>query len=304
MISSLVLSFFHCYNVQNVSYLVYDFSLLCYDHLWFRYLPLALIMLIIYPIGVPLAFFVLLFRSRNQLKLRETKNWLGFLYEAYYFDQWWFELVDMLHKLFLTSILRFFSVAFQLPTAMSIVILYLIILLVSRPYLRFWNDIFHILAQIYLYLILLAALLRQTSGTADNFSDIVLSIFILTLTLFLVVICLVEAILTFRNMFRKYQREQAERLAMREEVAKVDGVSEIDVASDSSLSELSPVTHTPGVEGRPESRQGLQAADDGAEGDGDGLTQVGEGEGDGLSHSQRSQYSRNRRNSDPNSVDL
>jgi hypothetical protein len=50
----------------------------------------------------------------------EVVAWLGFLYEAYSKHAWAFELVDMIHKLTLTSILVFLPDGWQLRGGMII----------------------------------------------------------------------------------------------------------------------------------------------------------------------------------------
>src|SRR5688572_6877271 len=82
--------------------------------------------------GIPVYYWFLLHRNRNRMQQPGIRVQLGFLYEgeargllgspqevtphdhplallaaAYDRDSWWFELVDMINKLFLTSLLPF-----------------------------------------------------------------------------------------------------------------------------------------------------------------------------------------------------
>ncbi len=52
-VSSRVLSFFICRTVSGTSYLVADFELECYNSEWYQYLPVALVGLLLYPLGIP-----------------------------------------------------------------------------------------------------------------------------------------------------------------------------------------------------------------------------------------------------------
>jgi hypothetical protein len=58
-------------------------------------------------IGMPFIFWMVLRRYRQRLHEPEVRIQVGFLYEAYQLDAWWFELIDMLHKLAVTSLLAF-----------------------------------------------------------------------------------------------------------------------------------------------------------------------------------------------------
>ena len=106
-----VLKIFVCHNVNGTPYLETDMRLVCYDTQWFYYAGLSTIFIIMYPIGIPLLFFVRLYRHRNRLERPGVRAEMGMLYDAYAPSIWWFEMVEMLHKLVLTSVIAF------LPTA-------------------------------------------------------------------------------------------------------------------------------------------------------------------------------------------
>ena len=61
---------------------------------------------------------------------------IAFLIAAYAADVRYFELLDMLNKLFLSSILFFFPMDAQLPIGMVWCILFLGLLLLLQPYVR------------------------------------------------------------------------------------------------------------------------------------------------------------------------
>ena len=65
---------------------------------------------------------------------------IAFLSVGYAKNMWWFELVDMGHKLMLTSILAFFPSAYQMPVGMMTAILYAIVILLRKPYFRKGDD--------------------------------------------------------------------------------------------------------------------------------------------------------------------
>lgn len=113
--------------------------------------------LIVYPLGIFLFFFVELYRHRKVLNHIMTVNKMGFLYAGYHTSYWWFDLLDMIHKLLLTSFLIFVPTNLQASIGMMIVVTYMIVLLVAHPYLRKGDSVLHLWAQTELFLTLAAS---------------------------------------------------------------------------------------------------------------------------------------------------
>lgn len=59
-----------------------DFTVECFDDKWHDFLPYAVIFTLIYPLGVPAAFFGILYKFRNMLEEPATRLQFGFLYEG------------------------------------------------------------------------------------------------------------------------------------------------------------------------------------------------------------------------------
>jgi hypothetical protein len=140
-ISGVVVNTLVCKQVDDIWYMVSDFTIQCMDERWNQYLGVIITMLVIYPIGIPLIFGIVLYANRKSLMNPGVRMQLGFLYEAYNLDVWWFELIDMAHKLAMTSLLKFVSIAYQMPTGMVVVTIYIIIILLGQPYLRKGNPL-------------------------------------------------------------------------------------------------------------------------------------------------------------------
>lgn len=126
---------------------------------------------------------------------------LGFLFEAYTNDAWWFELVDMGHKLLLTSVIRFLSWDTQVPAGLVVLVAYAGVLLVVKPYIRKGDDRLHLLAQVELFLLIYSADIIRTMGTdrLDQRTDAALSALLIIITLGFVVMFFVIA---GRNIFK------------------------------------------------------------------------------------------------------
>jgi len=108
---------------------------------------------------------------------------MGFLYEAYETDVWFFELFDMTHKIILTALIGFLNVDFQLPTGMCVATLYLIIILMRKPYYRRSDDRLIQLGQIDLFLFMMSGrVFIDTDEQLDSTADVFMSIFLILMT--------------------------------------------------------------------------------------------------------------------------
>jgi len=152
----------------------------------------------------------MLYRNLDTLHLDTTKAAIGFLYAGYRLSAWWFELVDMLHKLFLTSLLDFFPTDAQLPLGMCIAMVYLVTLLRTNPYIRKEDDKLHLLCQIEIMLLLAAGYVfyENPSLAIDSWQDWVLSFVLIGIACVFFCAVLYLAGLVCLRFYRKYQAER------------------------------------------------------------------------------------------------
>ncbi|KMS93744.1 hypothetical protein BVRB_028400, partial [Beta vulgaris subsp. vulgaris] len=106
----------------------------------------------------------------------------GFLYDAYNHEIWWFELVDMIHKLSLTGLVAFFPASSQLIAAAVISVSYTILLLLVRPYIRKGDDRLHLFAQVEIFCAVICGYMFKNDFTTNTSVDVGLSI-LLTITI-------------------------------------------------------------------------------------------------------------------------
>jgi hypothetical protein len=155
-VSSVVVRYYNCKEVMSVYYLVADFSVVCYTPQYIDMAYINIAFVVIYPIGIPLFFLLSLYKYRKRLDETGTRATLGLLYDGYERDTWWFETLDMTHKLTLTCGVAFVPPEAQLKVAASIAVLYLICILWTKPYIRKSDDRLILLAQMELVLLMLA----------------------------------------------------------------------------------------------------------------------------------------------------
>jgi len=201
------LTMFVCKNVEGTRYLTADFSLLCSGDRYETVIGWAVPAIIVYPIGIPMFIFYKLreyryskkighikssrgsfaklkaFKlfppehlTRNRLGEKGIRAQLGFLYDCYNGEVWYFELVDMIHKLGATSLIAFFPWQYQLPMGMLMLMSYLAVLLCFNPYIRKGDDILHLVAQTELILILMAGNCFENAEIVDAELDWILSL--------------------------------------------------------------------------------------------------------------------------------
>jgi hypothetical protein len=209
-VSATVFSFFVCRKVEENYYLVADFNVICYDSQWRSFIPYDLAMMFVYPIGIPFLFGYLLMRYKKQFYDPLTRVSFGFLYDGYAKETWWFELVDMAHKLCLTSLLPFLQADIQLQIGMCICILYAVVILLRRPYYRKGDDRLHLSAQVELFLMMLAGFVFLRGNKLDTTSDALISIFLIIVVTGFVIVFLAQTFHIFHKMFKKFMAKRVE----------------------------------------------------------------------------------------------
>jgi len=125
---------------------------------WFTHVMLVLPALVLIPLGIPLFMFHMLRRYRGRFDELSVRAELGFLYDAYERSLWWWEMLDMGHKLSLVALVAFVpQKQWQVMVAVTIAFLYMAAILVFKPYLRKADDRVHQFAQMEIIFGLLTA---------------------------------------------------------------------------------------------------------------------------------------------------
>jgi hypothetical protein len=213
-VSSIFLRYFVCKSVKTDTYetvyvLFADLETRCFTDSWNDHLPLVFAGILVYPVGIALFFYAMLYRYRLRLTEVGIRHELGFLYDAYEYPWWFFELFDMAHKLNLTSMIPFFTFDAQLPIAMAVACIYMMIILFGKPYMRKGDDRLSLFAQAELILLLLAGYMLINDIEYDYTYDIVLSI-VLIFIVSLIVLLFLVGLFTFLYKCIKDCRQRRE----------------------------------------------------------------------------------------------
>lgn len=172
-VSEVVLSYFSIETLDGVAYISSDLSTVAGTRTYHHYGIYAGLCVIIYPLGVPAAYFFALLRNRhiidpkfelnNHARVRARRHqspqlvqraiahrgrhpgcrYLDFIYEAYDPRCWWWEVYESLRRISLTSLNSFFEYAgatMQTIICLVIALVNLRIFLYYRPYIEESDD--------------------------------------------------------------------------------------------------------------------------------------------------------------------
>lgn len=221
-VSSTILRLYLCkhFDGLNGDWLLADLRVECFTVTWIIFALNGIYLIIIYPLGIPAFFFYLLWSNRTKLHDDRIKAKIGILYAGYRLSAWWFEMIDLMHKLFLTSIIAFFPVGGQLPLGMCIACFYLIVILRTNPYLRADDDKLHLLAQTEIFLLFFAGWIFYDDplSASDDTNDWLLSFLLIFVVCILFVVFLYYAFKVIRHWYRNRKKESAKEKPEDEEV--------------------------------------------------------------------------------------
>jgi hypothetical protein len=139
--------------------------------------------------------------GRNAKKLSEPGTIIryGFLYQAYNYHQWYYEIIDMAHKFILTSLVAFLPNEWEMTANVCFLTAYLIVQLLSCPYRLKGDDRLQMLAQANLMCLSFAGhvLSRLNVIEYDPIIDVMLTIGLVTL---MSIFLLGALLMSFRNI--------------------------------------------------------------------------------------------------------
>lgn len=236
-VSARVLGFFACREVEGKWYLLADMSLGCglSDRKWSQYLPMAVVFVMVYALGIPAVFFYSVWRNRANLKSVRTSLAVGWLYEGYNARDWWFEVADMANKLMITAVLVLFRPTTQLAVGAITSALYILLIQYRQPFVRRTDDRMYLVVNMEIGLLFLAGLAMEEEVVLKKGSDldVALSMVLLLLIAFVLLTFVYHAVIIGRKALQQHKRkrlkvlvEKAETL-MQEETEANDNESEL-----------------------------------------------------------------------------
>lgn len=179
--STAVFQYFKCHEFPEAEggtrrFLYKDYSLDCDSVRYKRYIPYALLMVLIFPIGIPGFYWVLLRKHKVVLSdemaiAREasedfpTIGHLLFLTEAYRAEHYYFEVTECVRRLLLASVIGMVDADSHLAPTLGLLIcfVFLYVFIANRPFRGPDDSNLGIILQYSITLFFLAALLAKVN---------------------------------------------------------------------------------------------------------------------------------------------
>ena len=102
-----ILKMYKCEEIEDKYYLSEDLSLECYDEMWDKYAIGGGFMMCLYIIGIPYFFYRKLkyYHDNDLLSRKEIVYKYGFMYLGYKEDMWWFEILELMRREIIKTLL-------------------------------------------------------------------------------------------------------------------------------------------------------------------------------------------------------
>jgi len=136
-LSRRTIEYFACSEeIDGRFYLRKDYTVECFTDEWNRGLPIAIIFVALYPLGIPIYFAFKLFVHRHQLDDDMVIARYGFLYSAYRRGAYLWDVWELLQKLFLTGVIFLIApgTTFQVVVVVMANLCFLSFLIIEKPH--------------------------------------------------------------------------------------------------------------------------------------------------------------------------
>ena len=136
-ISSRAIEYFNCSKkIDGRQYLMRDFNEVCYEGKWNENFVYGVLGLSLYSLGIPAFFGWSLWSRRHRLDETDVAHRYGFLYEMYRRETYWWDVYEMMQKLFLTGVIVLIFPKSDLQVAIAVLadLCFLVNLLIQRPH--------------------------------------------------------------------------------------------------------------------------------------------------------------------------
>ena len=100
----------------------------------FQLLLPSIFFVIIYIIGFPVLLWFLMYRNRNRMESPEIETMLGFVYENFKHQFWWFEILLIGRRIVIVTILSVSPTIFGEESVLIILAFFLLLFLFLHPY--------------------------------------------------------------------------------------------------------------------------------------------------------------------------
>ena len=172
-VSHVVLQMFHCREFADGKSRLYssDFQLKCFEGIHQDYVGIGILFTLVYPVGVVVIVFVVLLRNRHKMDPSSSEfnedvfEAFGSIIKNYSKDCWFFEVLLLVHRLFLCSLVTHLRPG--TPEQLIAAILWVVLFLTLTGYLNAFRNrsdtLLFSLTQVAIFIVLFDALIRKAN---------------------------------------------------------------------------------------------------------------------------------------------
>jgi hypothetical protein len=253
-----IFSIFQCHTVANRRFFIGNMSYECHHGEHLSLVTLSIIGMIVYVLGIPMFTYYVLRKNRKYLygkgpEHQRVHDLYGSLYSQYLEEYWYWEIIEMIRKVFLCGGLIAIASGTSLQILIALIVQFIYLLIIERamPYKEFHDDIVQFVGSIQLFFTLLAGLiLRLQDGhpdeqmTEDETNGIGNLLVILNLgIIFAGIFSLYMATPSGKERFKRYQNKNDNSSVMGEgngNKVKVHPSSIVNKEKEASLTTVAP----------------------------------------------------------------
>eukprot|EP01113_Clastostelium_recurvatum_P048974 TRINITY_DN9001_c0_g1_i4.p1 TRINITY_DN9001_c0_g1~~TRINITY_DN9001_c0_g1_i4.p1 ORF type:complete len:2096 (-),score=171.35 TRINITY_DN9001_c0_g1_i4:376-5826(-) len=202
-VSTKILAIFKCRDVSGTFLHEEDFSIQCYTSTWYIYMVVSSIMCCVWIAGVPALFLSVLVRFRMRLDDKSITSRIGFLYYPYRPLFFFWEVPELIRRLFLTAVVNFVGrgTATQFVVAMMLSLLSMLAQLICLPFSDASNNWLQLLSLFAIFFTLFYGLLAVLG--AFSLTPIATQRFLTFLLIFVNVIVILGLVISFVPILRR-----------------------------------------------------------------------------------------------------
>ena len=219
-VSTTVFGAFPCDELDTgESFLIADYSINCNSASYSTFAAFAGLMLVVYPLGIPLMYSWLLVQKKEKIKkevrVREAdEDLIGieFLFDNYRPECWYFEIVVTVLRLMMTGVLGLIEPgsATQLSCGMMMAIVGMLVSSWYMPFLEKRDNVLSTLSYVQIFFVMLCALVLKSQEFAEGVDKEGLGVVLIIVNAFLLIITVVTVVVNFfGQMEEEYESDNS-----------------------------------------------------------------------------------------------
>jgi len=220
-VNTVLLGMFNCIDIYGTRYMVADFTMDCASSEYQWQAAVIAPFAMFYSIGIPVLEGHFLYRNRMKLRDPDMLLKAGFIYEAFDRNCWYFEIVDMLHKLVQTSLIPFLPNNMEMPATMFVAIVFVIVLLLKSPFIRKGDDRLKLLTLINLAMLAMVGFVIQRLQVIrlPELEDTIYGILLVSIVIVMLLSGVLITVKNLRKILAHVVRKKRDRKQMEMEMS-------------------------------------------------------------------------------------